>query len=35
MNPNHVAALVINEWARAAHLWSQWLDCVALDLWGM
>lgn len=35
MNPNHLAALVINEWARAAHLWSQWLDRVALDLWGM
>lgn len=35
MNPNHLTAAILNEWARAAYLWSRWLDSVALELWGM
>jgi hypothetical protein len=35
MNPNHLAALWFNEWARTAWLWSRWLDDVALELWGV
>jgi hypothetical protein len=42
MNPNHLAALWFNEWARNAWLWSRysdqwsvWADSAALALWGM
>lgn len=35
MNPNHLAAVMFNEWARAAWLWSRWFDGLALELWAM
>lgn len=35
VNPTHALAHWLNAFARAAWLWSRWLDRWALELWGM
>lgn len=35
MNPTDALAQWFNAYARTYHLWSRWLDRVALELWGM